>query len=88
MERVVITGMGVIPPLGNDVHTFWNGLTERRSGVSPIEHFDTASYKTRIAGVVRDFDGEERFGRKEARRMDRFVQFAVAAADQAVSQSG
>ncbi|PQP83308.1 beta-ketoacyl-[acyl-carrier-protein] synthase II [Paenibacillus sp. PCH8] len=88
MERVVITGMGVISPLGNDVHTFWNGLIEGRSGVSPIEHFDTASYKTRIAGVVRDFDGEERFGRKEGRRMDRFVQFAVAAADQAVLQSG
>ncbi|MFC9706549.1 beta-ketoacyl-ACP synthase II [Paenibacillus sp. NPDC056933] len=88
MERVVITGMGIISPLGNDVHTFWNGLVEGKSGVSPIESFDTTSYKTKIAGVVRDFDGEGRFGRKEARRMDRFVQFAVAAADQALADSG
>lgn len=88
MERVVITGIGIISPLGNDVHTFWNGLVEGKSGVSPIEAFDTTSYKTKIAGVVRDFDGEARFGRKEARRMDRFVQFAVAAADQALADSG
>ncbi|KOY13124.1 beta-ketoacyl-ACP synthase II [Paenibacillus xylanivorans] len=88
MERVVITGMGIISPLGNDVHTFWNGLVEGKSGISPIEAFDTTSYKTKIAGMVRDFDGEERFGRKEARRMDRFVQFTVAAADQALADSG
>ncbi|ANE46175.1 3-oxoacyl-ACP synthase [Paenibacillus swuensis] len=88
MERVVITGMGIISPLGNNVHTFWNGLVEGKSGISPIESFDTTSYKTKIAGSVRDFDGDERFGRKEARRMDRFVQFAVAAADQALSDSG
>ncbi|SEK81543.1 beta-ketoacyl-ACP synthase II [Paenibacillus sp. OK003] len=88
MERVVITGMGIISPLGNDVQPFWNGLVEGKSGISPIEAFDTTAYKTKIAGAVRDFDGEERFGRKEARRMDRFVQFAIAAADQALSDSG
>ncbi|WP_434753099.1 beta-ketoacyl-ACP synthase II [Paenibacillus amylolyticus] len=88
MERVVITGMGVISPLGNDVDTFWNALKEGKSGISPIEDLDSALYKTRIAGMIRDFDGEERFGRKEARRMDRFVQFAVAAADQALADSG
>lgn len=88
MERVVITGMGVISPLGNDVDTFWNALKEGRSGITPIQHLDSALYKTRIAGMVLDFDGEARFGRKEARRMDRFVQFAAAAADQALADSG
>ncbi|SCY33523.1 3-oxoacyl-[acyl-carrier-protein] synthase II [Paenibacillus polysaccharolyticus] len=88
MERVVITGMGVISPLGNDVDTFWGALKEGRSGISPIEHLDSGLYKTRMGGLIHDFDGEARFGRKEARRMDRFVQFAVAAADQALSDSG
>lgn len=87
-ERVVITGMGIVSPLGNDVDTFWNGLVKGQSGISLIESFDTTSYKTKMAGVVRDFDGEGRFGRKEARRMDRFCQFAVAAADDALMQSG
>jgi 3-oxoacyl-[acyl-carrier-protein] synthase II len=80
--------MGVISPLGNDVDTFWNALKEGKSGITPIQHLDSALYKTRIAGMVLDFDGEARFGRKEARRMDRFVQFAAAAADQALADSG
>ncbi|MBU5353280.1 beta-ketoacyl-ACP synthase II [Paenibacillus silvae] len=88
MERVVITGMGVISPLGNDVDTFWNALKDGKSGISPIEHLDSRLYKSRIGGMVRNFDGEALFGRKEARRMDRFVQFAVAAADQALIHSG
>ncbi|QKS60293.1 beta-ketoacyl-ACP synthase II [Paenibacillus barcinonensis] len=88
MERVVITGMGVISPLGNDVDTFWNALKEGKSGISSLEHLDSELYKSRIGGIVRNFDGEALFGRKEARRMDRFVQFAVAAADQALIHSG
>lgn len=88
MERVVITGMGVISPLGNDVDTLWNRLILGESGISLIETFDTQRQKTRIAGVVQQFDAEARFGRKEARRMDRFCQFAVAAAEQAVQDSG
>ncbi|NUU78079.1 beta-ketoacyl-ACP synthase II [Paenibacillus xylanilyticus] len=87
-ERVVITGMGIVSPLGNDVDTFWNGLVQGKSGITRIDAFDTTSYKTKMAGVVRDFDGEGRFGRKEARRMDRFCQFAVAAADDALVHSG
>ncbi|MGG1553747.1 beta-ketoacyl-ACP synthase II [Paenibacillus ferrarius] len=88
MERVVITGMGLISPLGNTVESFWNRLTRGESGISLIDTWDTARYKTKIAGLVRDFDGEAVFGRKEARRMDRFCQFAVAAAEQAVSDAG
>jgi 3-oxoacyl-[acyl-carrier-protein] synthase II len=80
--------MGVISPLGNDVDTFWNALKDGKSGISPIEHLDSRLYKSRIGGMVRNFDGEALFGRKEARRMDRFVQFAVAAADQALIHSG
>ncbi|MGD2403235.1 beta-ketoacyl-ACP synthase II [Bacillus velezensis] len=88
MKRVVITGMGVISPLGNDVHTFWKHLTEGKSGISLIDSFDVSGSKTKIAGTVRDFDAEERWGRKEARRLDRFSQFALAAAEQALESSG
>lgn len=88
MERVVITGMGVISPLGNDTETFWSRLSRGESGVSPIDTFDTLKHKVKIAGTVKEFDPNERFGAKEARRMDRFCQFALAAAEQAVSSSG
>lgn len=88
MERVVITGMGVISPLGNDADMFWNGLIQGKSGITLIDTFDPSEYKTKIAGLVRDFDPIARFGRKEARRMDRFCQFALAAAEEAVEDSG
>ncbi|AIQ46892.1 3-oxoacyl-ACP synthase [Paenibacillus sp. FSL R7-0273] len=88
MERVVITGMGVISPLGNTVEQFWDRLSSGESGISPITSFDTARYKSKIAGQVTDFDPEGRFGRKEARRMDRFTQFALAAAEDAWADSG
>lgn len=88
MERVVITGMGIVSPLGNDIDTFWRNLVEGQSGITSIDTFDTSRHKAKIAGVVRDFDGDALFGRKEARRMDRFVQFAIAAAEQAVSHAG
>ncbi|MFB6364562.1 beta-ketoacyl-ACP synthase II [Paenibacillus elgii] len=88
MERVVLTGMGVISPLGNEVETFWNRLCRGESGISRINTFDTSRFKTKIAGVVREFDADARFGRKEARRMDRFCQFALAAAEQALEDSG
>ncbi|XOK58472.1 beta-ketoacyl-ACP synthase II [Paenibacillus elgii] len=88
MERVVLTGMGVISPLGNEVETFWNRLCRGESGISRIDTFDTSRFKTKIAGIVREFDADARFGRKEARRMDRFCQFAMAAADQALEDSG
>ncbi|MFC5467469.1 beta-ketoacyl-ACP synthase II [Cohnella suwonensis] len=87
-ERVVVTGMGAITPLGNDAETFWSRLVRGESGISVIDAFDTSRFKTRIAGIVRDFDAKERFGLKEARRMDRFSQYALAAADQALKHSG
>ncbi|MFX3631480.1 MAG: beta-ketoacyl-ACP synthase II [Candidatus Pristimantibacillus sp.] len=88
MERVVITGMGAITPLGNNVDTFWERLVRGDSGISTIDAFDTTRYKVKIAGIVRDFNAKELFGLKEARRMDRFSQFAMAAADQALEDSG
>ncbi|TFE22786.1 beta-ketoacyl-ACP synthase II [Cohnella luojiensis] len=88
MERVVITGMGAITPLGNDVETFWTRLVRGDSGITTIDAFDTTRFKVKIAGMVRDFDAKELFGHKEARRMDRFSQFALAAADQALADSG
>lgn len=88
LERVVITGMGIISPLGHDTGVFWDKLKRGESGISAIDMFDASRFKTKIAGLVRDFDGEARFGRKEARRMDRFTQFAVAAAEQAWNDAG
>lgn len=88
MERVVITGMGVISPLGNAVDSFWSRLAAGESGISRIDTFDVSRQKSKIAGLVRDFDADGRFGRKEARRMDRFCQFAMAAADEAWEDAG
>ena len=88
MEKVVVTGMGVISPIGSNVEQFWNSLVEGKSGISHIDIFDTSRFKTKIAGLVRDFDPEARFGRKEARRLDRFCQFAIAAADEALADAG
>lgn len=87
MKRVVVTGMGVITPIGNQVDSFWNNLVTGTSGISTIDHMDVSEYKTSIAGVVRDFDAEAAVGRREVRRMDRYTQFAVAAAKQALEDA-
>lgn len=87
-QRVVVTGLGVISSLGRDLETFWGNLMEGRSGVSLIESFDVSEYPTRIAAEIKDFNPEDYFDKKEARRMDRFVQFGVAAALMAVKDAG
>lgn len=87
MERVVITGMGVVSPLGSTVETFWSNLTQGTSGVARIESFDPSGYKTQIVGEVRDFDAIGLLGAKEAKKLDRFCQFALAAAEQAIVQA-
>ncbi|MFJ7977898.1 beta-ketoacyl-ACP synthase II [Peribacillus sp. NPDC096379] len=87
MKRVVITGMGVVSPIGNDIDTFWDHLLKGKSGISFIDMWDVSDLKTKIAGSIRDFDAEGRWGRKEARHMDRFCQFALAAAEQALDHS-
>ncbi|MDF2837625.1 MAG: 3-oxoacyl-ACP synthase [Paenibacillus sp.] len=88
MERVVITGMGAITPLGLGVEEMWDRLVQGVSGVRRIDAFDADGYKVRIAATVGGFDGNTLFGVKESRRMDRFTQFASAAADQAIADAG
>ena len=87
MERVVITGMGVVSPIGNNLKTFWNNIISGVSGISDIDTFDVINHKTKIAGIVQDFNAEELLGIKEARRLDRFSQFALVAAKQAWEDS-
>lgn len=79
----MITGMGVVSPIGNNLKTFWNNLINGKSGISLIDTFDITNHKSKIAGIIRDFDANEILGKKEARRLDRFSQFALAAAEQA-----
>ena len=88
MNRVVVTGMGAITPIGNDVDTFWNSLKEKKVGIGPITYFDTTDYKAKLAAEVRDFDSKQYMDPKAARRMERFSQFAVAAAKQALDDAG
>jgi 3-oxoacyl-[acyl-carrier-protein] synthase II len=85
--RVVVTGLGCISPLGPDVTTTWEAMLAGRSGVGPISQFDPGKLPVSIAGEVRDFDADDRVGRKPARRMSRFSQFAVAAAEEAINSS-
>jgi 3-oxoacyl-[acyl-carrier-protein] synthase II len=87
-RRVVITGMGVVSPVGNDVETFWNSLINGKSGIRTIERFDTTGFACTIAGQVNNFNPEDFIDKKEARKMDRFLQYAVVAAQQAMKQSG
>ncbi|MCV4232212.1 beta-ketoacyl-ACP synthase II [Virgibacillus sp. LDC1] len=87
-HRVVVTGMGVMTSIGQDLDTFWNSLMEGKSGVSRIEAFDVSDYTTQIAASMKDFNPEDYMDRKEARRMDRFVQLAVAAGSKALEDSG
>ena len=86
MRRVVVTGMGAITPIGNDVETFWNGLKEKKLGFGPITYFDTTDYKAKLAAEVKDFEPKDYMDPKAARRMERFAQFAVAAARQALAE--
>ena len=86
-KQVVVTGLGCISPLGNDVLTLWENLLLGKSGVGRITHYDPSKYKIQIAAEVKDFDGGALFGSREARRMDRFTQFGLAAAQQAVSHA-
>lgn len=86
-RRVVITGLGTLNPLGNDVATTWHAVKAGASGITPITQFDAAEFKTQFAGEVKGFDAVAHFGRKEARRMERISQLALAAANQALQDA-
>ncbi|NLZ46508.1 MAG: beta-ketoacyl-ACP synthase II [Clostridiales bacterium] len=88
MKRVVITGMGTVNPLGKNVEEFWANIKENKLGFSHIDQFDNSNFDIKCVGAVKDFDCSEVIDKKEARRMDRFTQFAVYAADQALKDSG
>jgi 3-oxoacyl-[acyl-carrier-protein] synthase II len=88
LKRVVVTGLGAITPLGNTVKEYWQGLLQGRSGIGPITLFDASGMDCRIAGEVKGFDPCDYLERKEAKRMDRFAQFAVCASQQAIADSG
>ena len=86
--RVVVTGLGAITPIVNDVASFWQGLKDKKVGIAPITYFDTTDYKAKLAGEVKDFDPKKYMDPKAARRMEPFSQYAVAAAGEAIAQAG
>ena len=87
-RRVVVTGMGIISPLGIGVEENWSAIINGKSGIGPITRFDTGSFPVRFAGEVAGFDAERYMGHKEVKKMDRFIHFAVAASDYALKDSG
>jgi len=87
IKRVVVTGLGALTPIGNNIEEFWNGLANGVSGAAPITHFDATKFKTRFACELKNFDITEFFDKKEARKMDRFTQYAMVAADEAIVDS-
>ena len=87
-RRVVITGLGALTPVGNSVEEYWTGILQGRSGIGPITRFDASGYSTRIAGELRNFDPLKWMEKKEARRLDPYLQYAVASAAMAVDDSG
>ncbi|QDV31392.1 3-oxoacyl-[acyl-carrier-protein] synthase 2 [Planctopirus ephydatiae] len=87
-RRVVVTGMSVVTALGCDLSEFWDNICSGKSGVSRLERFDPSEFKVNFGGEIKDFHPEEHFDPKEMKRLDRFCQFAMAAADKAIKQSG
>ncbi|WP_304164537.1 beta-ketoacyl-ACP synthase II [Lonsdalea britannica] len=87
-RRVVVTGLGMLSPVGNTVESTWKALLAGQSGIKPIDHFDTSAYATRFAGLVENFNCEEFISRKDARKMDAFIQYGIVAGIQAMKDSG
>ena len=88
LKRVVVTGLGALTPIGNSVTEYWNGLINGVSGAAPITKFDTTNFKTKFACEVKNFNPEDFLDRKEARKVDPFVHYAIASTDEAVKDSG
>ncbi|MGG5507493.1 MULTISPECIES: beta-ketoacyl-ACP synthase II [unclassified Myroides] len=87
LRRVVVTGLGALTPIGNNIQEYWNGLINGVSGAAPITHFDATNFKTQFACEVKNFNVEDFIDRKEARKMDRYAQLAMVSADEAVVDS-
>jgi 3-oxoacyl-[acyl-carrier-protein] synthase II len=88
MRRVVVTGMGALTPIGNNLQEYWKGLVEGASGAALITHFDTSKFKTKFACEIKNYNPADYFDRKESRKMDRYTQYAHIAADEAVKDAG
>lgn len=88
LKRVVVTGLGALTPIGNNIEEYWDGLVNGVSGAGPITHFDAAKFKTRFACELKNFDVNKFIHRKEARKMDKFTQYAMVASDEAIADAG
>ncbi|AOW08548.1 beta-ketoacyl-ACP synthase II [Flavobacterium gilvum] len=88
LRRVVVTGLGALTPIGNNIEEFWNGLINGVSGAAPITYYDASKFRTQFACEVKNFNVEEFIDRKEARKMDRYAQYAIVASDEAIKDAG
>ena len=87
-KRVVVTGLGALTPIGNGIPAYWDGLVSGKSGSAPITYFDASKFKTQFACELKGYDPNDHFDRKEARKMDRFTQYAMVASDEAIDDAG
>lgn len=87
LKRVVVTGLGALTPIGNNVSEYWEGLSQGKSGCAPITYFDTEKFKTKFACEVKDYNPLDHFDRKEARKLDRFAQYALISSDEAIADA-
>jgi 3-oxoacyl-[acyl-carrier-protein] synthase II len=87
LKRVVVTGLGALTPIGNNIQEYWDGLKSGKSGCAPITYFDTEKFKTKFACEVKNYDPLQHFNRKEARKLDRFAQYALISSDQAIQDA-
>jgi len=88
LKRVVVTGMGALTPIGNNIASYWEALKAGKSGAGPITHFDNTHFKTKFACELKGYNAEDFFDRKEARKLDKFAQYAMVAADEAIADAG
>ena len=88
LKRVVVSGLGALTPIGNDIKSYWDGLKSGVSGADKITYFDTSKFKTQFACELKGYDPMNFFDRKESRRLDRFSQYAIVSSDEAIKDSG
>ncbi|QAA82423.1 beta-ketoacyl-[acyl-carrier-protein] synthase II [Aequorivita sp. H23M31] len=88
LKRVVVTGLGALTPIGNNIQEYWDGLVNGKSGCAPITYFDTEKFKTKFACELKNFNALDFFDRKEARKLDRFAQYALVSSDEAILDAG
>ncbi|WP_203295210.1 beta-ketoacyl-ACP synthase II [Luteirhabdus pelagi] len=88
LKRVVVTGLGALTPIGNTLPEYWEGLKNGKSGCAPITYFDTEKFKTKFACELKNYNPQDHFDRKEARKLDRFAQYALVSSDEAIADAG